>query len=105
MTDCTELAATNQLRRDIASTLRLDEFDAEAYHNRPYLRAALEVGFDVADLATAHDVSKKSIYRAIDQHDLTNDQPPRNGPPSGSGTHPRMRSRGMIDGRDRHRCP
>ena len=79
MNDCTEPAATKQLRREIVSTLWLDAFDAEAYHDRPYLRAALEAGFDVADLATAHDVSKKSIYRAIDQHDLARHQPPRNG--------------------------
>jgi len=79
MTDRTEPPATKQLRREIVSTLRLDEFDAEAYQERHYLRAALEAGFDVADLARAHDVSKKSIYRAIDHHDLTRDQPPRNG--------------------------
>ncbi|WP_324666182.1 transposase [Haloarcula sediminis] len=79
MTDRTEPAATNQIRREIASTLRLDEFDAEAYQGRSYLRAALEAGFDVADLARAHDVSKKTIYRAIDQYDLTQEQPPRNG--------------------------
>jgi len=79
MTDCTDPAATNQLRREIASTLRLDEFDTEAYHDRPYLRAALEAGFDVAELASAHDVSKKTIYRAIDHHGLTQEQPPRNG--------------------------
>jgi hypothetical protein len=79
MTNCTAPAATTQLRRDIASTLGLDEFDAEAYQDRHYLRMALEAGFDVADLARAHDVSKKSIYRAIDRHDFTHEQPPRNG--------------------------
>jgi len=79
MTDRAAPAATNQLRHEIASTLGLDAFDAEAYHDRPYLRAALKAGFDVADLAKAHDVSKKSIYRAIDRHDLTREQPPRNG--------------------------
>ncbi|MBX0287913.1 hypothetical protein EGH22_16385 [Halomicroarcula sp. F28] len=42
MTNRTELAATNQLRREISSTLRLDEFDVEAYHDRPYLAAVLE---------------------------------------------------------------
>ncbi|MDS0261844.1 hypothetical protein NDI56_20785 [Haloarcula sp. S1CR25-12] len=47
--------------------------------DRTYLRAALKAGFEVADLAKAHDVSKKSIYRAIDRHDLTREQPQRNG--------------------------
>ena len=76
MTDCTEPAATKQLRREITSTRRLDAFDTKAYHDRPYLRAALKAGFDVAELATAHDVSKKSIYRAIDRYDLAREQPP-----------------------------
>ncbi|MDS0284500.1 hypothetical protein [Haloarcula onubensis] len=79
MTDRSEPAATKQLRREIASTLRLDTFDAAAYQDRPYLRAAPEAGFDVAELARAHDVSKKSIYRAIDRHNLRPEQPPRNG--------------------------
>jgi hypothetical protein len=79
MTDRTEPAATKQIRRKIASTHRLDEFDAEAYHDCPYLRAPLKAGFDLADLAEAYDVSKKSSYRAITRHDLTREQPPRNG--------------------------
>jgi len=71
MADCPAPTATKQLRRRITSTLRLDRFDAEAYQDRPYLRAAIEAGFDVADLASADDVSKRSIYRAIDRHDFT----------------------------------
>jgi hypothetical protein len=66
MTDYAVPTATEQLRRDIVASLDLEAFDPGAYHDRAYLTAALEAGFDVVELATAHGVSKKSLYRALD---------------------------------------
>ncbi|EMA09748.1 hypothetical protein C436_18811, partial [Haloarcula marismortui ATCC 33800] len=37
-------------------------------------------GVTVVDLATAHDVSKRSIYRVLDRHDIDYETPPKNGP-------------------------
>lgn len=80
MTDHTVPPATKQFRQEIVATLDVAAFDPSAYRDRSYLEAALAADFDVVDLATAHDVSKKSIYRALDTHDLEYEEPPSNGP-------------------------
>jgi hypothetical protein len=80
MTDHTVPPATKQLRRELVATLDVAAFDPDAYRDQTYLEAALEAGFDVSDLAMAHDVSKKSIYRTIDEHDIEYEQPPKSGP-------------------------
>ena len=80
MTDHNASVATNQLRRDIAAALDQDTVDADAYLDGAYLEAAFSAGFEVADLARAHDVSKKTIYRSMDRHDLKHETPPKNGP-------------------------
>ena len=79
MTTDTVSTATKQLRRELVATLDVAAFDPDAYRDRAYLEAALEAGFDVSDLATAHDVSKKSIYRAIDEHDIEYTELPSHG--------------------------
>jgi hypothetical protein len=80
MTDRTEPAATKQLRRDVVASLDREAFAADAYHDPTHLTAALEADFDVAALARAHDVSKKTIYRALDEHDIDHVTPPKSGP-------------------------
>jgi hypothetical protein len=80
MSDHTVPPVTKQLRRDIVATLDVAAFDPNAYHDSAYLMAALEAGYDVADFATAHDVSKKTIYRTIDEHDIDHEQPPKSRP-------------------------
>ncbi|MGB9934118.1 hypothetical protein [Haloarcula amylolytica] len=64
----------------LVAALDLDEFSPDAYTSAPYLEAALAAGFTVVDLATAHDVSKRSIYRVLDRHDIDYETPPKNGP-------------------------
>jgi transposase len=68
------------LRQEIVSELSLEDFPLCGYRDEEYLEAALAVGYDVADLAEAHDVSKKSIYRAVDEHGIDLQKPPSNGP-------------------------
>jgi transposase len=80
MTNRTEPIATNYLQRELAVSLELEAFNIDAYHDRTYLTAALEAGFDVAALAQAYDVSKKTIYRALDEYDIEYTQPPKSGP-------------------------
>lgn len=79
MTDRTSPPATKQSRQAIADILDRDAVDDEAYHDQVYLEAALAAGFDIADLASAHDVAKKSIDRAINRHGIEYEQPPSNG--------------------------
>ena len=70
----------DSIRRKIASDLDLDDFPPRGYRNKEYLEAAFAAGYDVADLADAHDVSKKSIYRAAEKHSIELQKPPSNGP-------------------------
>lgn len=67
------------LRTDIVRALNLEAFPARGYRHGEYLESVLAAGFDVSDLATAHRVSRKTIYRAVDEHDLELQQPPSNG--------------------------
>jgi hypothetical protein len=69
-----------QCRQAIADALDLETVDDEAYHDQAYLETVLAAGFDVSDLASAHDVAKKSIYRAINRQGIEYEQPPSNGP-------------------------
>jgi len=69
-----------ELQTAITDTLGLDVFPLQGYRNPDYLRAALAAGFTPADLATAHDVSRRSIYRAAATHDIELQQPPSTGP-------------------------
>jgi len=80
MTDRDTQTATRQIRAEIVAALDLQTFVPTAHTDSEYLRAALEAGFDVADLATAHEVSKRTIYRYIDRHEIDHEQPPKNGP-------------------------
>jgi len=80
MTDSTLSPATKQPRQAIADTLDLETVEDEAYHDPAYVEAVLRAGFDVADFASAHDVAKKSIYRAINRLGIEHEQPPSNGP-------------------------
>ncbi|KZX49696.1 hypothetical protein [Haloarcula sp. K1] len=80
MTDPDSQTPMHERQADLVAALDLDEFSADAYTSAPYLEAALEAGFDVIDLATAHDVSKRSIYRVLDRHDIDYETPPKNGP-------------------------
>ncbi|MDS0223619.1 hypothetical protein NDI54_19955 [Haloarcula sp. S1AR25-5A] len=70
----------HECRADLVAALDLDEFSADAYTSASYLEASLEAGFDVTDLAIAHDVSKRTIYRVLDRHDIDYETPPKNGP-------------------------
>jgi hypothetical protein len=94
MTDHNASVATNQLRRDIAAALDQDTVDADAYLDGAYLEAAFSAGFEVADLARAHDVSKnttsstKRLQRTVPLVDC--------------GTPIPTPYRGMTDGGDRH---
>lgn len=63
----------------IVAALELDAFPMRGYRRRSYLAAAFEAGFDVTDLAVAHDVSRKTIYRALNSHSLPAQQPPSTG--------------------------
>ena len=67
------------VRQQITEALDLDAFPLRGYRDREYLEAALDAGFEVTDLAVAHDVSKKSIYRAVEKHGIDLQQPPSNG--------------------------
>ncbi|NLV08356.1 hypothetical protein GOC74_00145 [Halomicrobium mukohataei] len=80
MTDHDSQTATRQIQAAIVAALNLQTFAPAAHTEAQYLRAALEDGFDVADLATAHEVSKRTIYRHLDRHGIDYDQPPSNGP-------------------------
>ncbi|WP_018258824.1 helix-turn-helix domain-containing protein [Halomicrobium katesii] len=80
MTDRNSQTATRQIQAEIVATLDLETFGPTAHTEPTYLRAALEAGFDVIDLARAHEVSKRTIYRYLDRHDIDHDQPPSNGP-------------------------
>jgi len=70
----------HERQADLVAALDLDEFSPDAYTSAPYLEAALEAGFTVVDLATAHDVSKRSIYRVLDRHNIDYETPLKNGP-------------------------
>ncbi|MDS0280365.1 hypothetical protein NDI85_21500 [Halomicroarcula sp. S1AR25-4] len=80
MTDDTRPPATTQLQQNLVDTLGLTSLPSNAYRDPTYLEAAFDARFEVADLATAHDVSKKSIYRAMHRHDIEHTTPPKNGP-------------------------
>ncbi|WP_336331171.1 hypothetical protein [Haloarcula sp. CGMCC 1.2071] len=80
MTDPDSQPPMQDCQAELVAALDLDEFSPDAYTSAPYLEAALEAGFDVVDLATAHDVSKRSIYRVLDRHDIDYETPPKNGP-------------------------
>jgi hypothetical protein len=55
-------------------------FPLQGYRDQEYLSDALAAGFTPADLATAHDVSRRSIYRAAATHDIDLQRPPSTGP-------------------------
>ncbi|NLV08306.1 hypothetical protein GOC83_19500 [Haloarcula rubripromontorii] len=80
MTDPDSQTATTNRKAEIVAALDLSEFTPDAYTDPSYLAAALDAGFDVADLAIAHEVSKRTIYRAINRHDIEHETPPKNGP-------------------------
>lgn len=68
------------LRTAIVDDLELEAFPLRGYReDREYLEGALDAGYEVADLAEAHGVSKKSIYRAVDKFDLELRKPPSRG--------------------------
>lgn len=72
-------AASLQAR--LVDVLDLEAFPRRGYRRARYLTAALDAGFTPADLATAHEVSERSIYRAIAVHDDVEWQrPPTTGP-------------------------
>ncbi|MFC7076094.1 hypothetical protein [Haloarcula halophila] len=72
--------ATTQLRADLVAALDLDSFDPSAYDDPEYLQAALEVHPHVGDLARAHCVAERTLYRALERHDIAHEQPPKHGP-------------------------
>lgn len=80
MTDHDSQAATSHRRAEIVDALDLAAFTPDDYQSPSYLAAAFDAGFDVADLAIAHEVSKRTIYRAINRHDIDYETPPKNGP-------------------------
>jgi len=80
MTDRDSQSATRQIQTAIVAALDLETFVPTAHTDPGYLRAALKAGFDIADLATAHGVSKRTIYRYLDRHGIEHEQPPKNGP-------------------------
>jgi hypothetical protein len=80
MTDPDSQATMQACQAELIAALDLDDFPADAYTSASYLEAALEAGVDVVDIATAHDVSKRSIYRMLDRHDIDHETPPKNGP-------------------------
>jgi hypothetical protein len=70
----------DELRSRIAADLYLTAFPLRGYREEEYLRRALDAGYSVAELARAHDVSERSIYRAIENHSINLQKPPSNGP-------------------------
>jgi len=80
MTNPDSQATMLECQADLVAALDLDEFSPDAYTSAPYLEAALEAGFTVVDLATAHNVSKRSIYRVLERHDIDYETPSKNGP-------------------------
>lgn len=80
MTDPDSQATKHECQAELVDALDLDDFSPDAYTSASYLEAALEAGFDVVDLATAHAVSKRSLYRVLDRHDIDYETPPKNGP-------------------------
>jgi hypothetical protein len=67
------------LQAELVNALELEVFPARGYRDGAYLERALGAGFDVAELAAAHDVSKRTVYRAAAEHDIELQQPPSNG--------------------------
>jgi len=63
MTDRTEPAATKQLRREIVSMHRLDNFDAEAYNGWPSLGATLVVSTVSSSLTLSSDPGVGCLMR------------------------------------------
>ncbi|MDL0126607.1 hypothetical protein [Halobacterium salinarum] len=72
-------ATADELQAALVDTLGLDAFPRRGYRRAEYLTAALEAGFEPGDLATAHRVSERSIYRAIETHGLDRVRPPTSG--------------------------
>lgn len=75
-----EASPVDELRSRIAADLYLTAFPLRGYREEDYLRRALDAGYSVAELARAHDVSERSIYRAIEEHSINIQKPPSNGP-------------------------
>ena len=75
-----EASPVDELRSRIVSDLFLTAFPLRGYREEGYLRRALDAGYSVAELARAHDVSERSIYRAIEKHSIDLEKPPSNGP-------------------------
>ncbi|RKD94753.1 hypothetical protein [Halopiger aswanensis] len=67
------------LRARIIDVLELDAFPINGHRHREYLERALDAGFSVQDLATAHEVRRKTIYRAAERNGLELERPPANG--------------------------
>jgi hypothetical protein len=80
MTDSDSPTATTHRQAEIVAALDLPEFTPDDSTAPSYLPAALDPVFDIADLAIAHEVSKRTIYRAINRHDIDYETPPKNGP-------------------------
>lgn len=80
MTDSDSPTATTHRQAEIVAALDLSEFTPDDYTEPSYLAAAFDAGFDVADLAIAHEDSKRTIYFAINRHDIDHETPPKNGP-------------------------
>jgi hypothetical protein len=66
-------------RERITEALDESDFDPDAVHDPAYLAAALAAGIEITTLATAHEISKRTLYRRLEEHDLLDTQPPSNG--------------------------
>jgi hypothetical protein len=67
------------LQARLVDALDLEAFPARGSRDGAYLERALAAGFDVAELAAAHGVSKRTVYRAAEKHGIELQQPPSNG--------------------------
>lgn len=55
------------------------DLPTDGYRDPDLLQELLDDGHDVRTLAEAFDVSRKTIYRQIDAHDLDHRHPPSHG--------------------------
>jgi len=72
-------APHHTVRSEIVDELDLDGFPVRGYRDEEYLSAVLDAGFDVEELARAHDVTPRTIYNAMDEHSLSRPHPPTTG--------------------------
>jgi len=86
MTDLDSQALMQDCQADLVAALDLDDFSTNAYTSTSYLEAVLEAGVDAVDIATAHDVSKRSTYRMLTTRISSMKRHRRTALPGGSGT-------------------